>query len=137
MKMLSLKAAALALSAALPAGAAPQLALAHNGVAHNGVAHNDKAHHASKAHQDQHVTVNVTSSGYSPSAISVKAGQEVHMTFVSKGSGCANGVRIPSLGKSIDLKQGQKKEIVFTPRKGQTIAFACKMHMFKGKVVAK
>ncbi len=85
----------------------------------------------------QHVTVNVTSSGYSPSTVSVKAGQPVHMTFISKGEGCVNGIRIPALRQSIDLKRGQKKEITFTPKKGQAIAFACKMNMFKGKIVAK
>ncbi len=130
MQRFTLKTAtALSLGAAL-ASTAPQLVLAHT------VAQ-DKAHHAARPHKDQHVTVTVTSSGYSPSTVSVKAGQEVHMTFVSKGEGCANGIRIPALKQSIDLKPGQKKEIVFTPKKGQTIAFACSMKMFKGKVAAR
>ncbi len=51
--------------------------------------------------------------------------------------GCANGISIPTLHKTLSLKPGQKKEVVFTPKKGQTIAFACTMKMFKGKVVAK
>lgn len=84
----------------------------------------------------QNVTVTVDSSGYSPSALTVKAGKPVHLTFVSKGGGCANDIRIPALKKSISLKTGQKKEVVFTPKKGQTIAFACSMNMFKGKVAA-
>ncbi len=121
---------ALSLGAAL-AIATPQIVSAHGNEKH------DKGHHAAKGHKDQHVTVTVTSTGYSPSTVSVKAGQEVHMTFVSKGSGCANGIRIPALKQSIDLKPGQKKEIVFTPKKGQVIAFACSMKMFKGKITAK
>lgn len=114
--------AALALSALLSTVAiAPQIVFAHG-----------KA-----KHKDQHVTVNVTSRGYSPSTVTVKPGQEVHMTFVSKGGGCANSIKIPALKKTVNLKPGQKKEIVFTSKKGQTIAFACSMNMFKGKVVAK
>lgn len=97
---------------------------------HNAFAHGKDKH-------VQNVTVTVDAKGYHPALVNVKAGQEVHMTFVSKGDGCSNGISIPSLKKSIDLKKGQKKEIVFTPKKGQTIAFACKMNMFKGKVMVK
>ncbi len=85
----------------------------------------------------QNVTVTVDGSGYHPAMVNVKAGKEVHMTFVSKGEGCANGVVIPSLKKTVNLKVGQKKTIMFTPKKGQTIAFACAMKMFKGSVKAK
>ena len=90
-----------------------------------------------KAHKDQHVTVTVDSKGYHPATINVKAGQEVHLMFVSKGGGCANGISIPALKKTLSLKPGQKKEVVFTPKKGQIIGFACSMKMYKGKVVAK
>ena len=118
--------AGLALGAGLLATAATQTAFAHG----------DKPHHKG-GHKDQHVTVTVDGKGYHPAMVNVKAGQEVHMTFVSKGEGCANGISIPTLNKTLSLKPGQKKEVVFTPKKGQTIAFACTMKMFKGKVVAK
>ncbi len=85
----------------------------------------------------QNVTVTVNEKGYTPSAIKVKVGQPVHLTFVSKGGGCANGISILALKKTIQLKKGEKKEVVFTPKKGQTIAFACSMKMFKGSVTAK
>ena len=125
MKKFEMKvASSLALGAALlTAAVAPRIAFAHDT--------------KGKAHKDQHVTVTVDGKGYHPATVNVKAGKEVHMTFVSKGEGCANGISVPSLKKSISLKSGQKKEIVFTPKKGQTIAFACSMNMFKGKVVAK
>ena len=115
----------LALTAALLTATAPYNAFAHG-----------KDKHGKDKHV-QNVTVSVDARGYHPAMVNVKAGQEVHMTFVSKGGGCANGISIPSLKKSISLKKGQKKEIVFTPKKGQTIAFACSMNMFKGKAVAK
>lgn len=84
----------------------------------------------------QEVKITVDENGYMPSTVKVKAGQEVHLTFVSKGGGCANGVSIPALKKTFALKKGAKKTISFKPKKGQTIGFACSMKMFKGKVVA-
>jgi plastocyanin domain-containing protein len=85
----------------------------------------------------QNVTVTVDGSGYHPAALNLKAGKPVHLTFVSKGGGCANAISIPALKKTLSLKPGQKKEVVFTPKKGQIIGFACSMKMYKGKVVAK
>ena len=97
---------------------APQIASAHGG-----------------KHQD--FTVTVDSKGYHPATIKVAAGKEVHLTFVSKEASCANGISIPSLKRTLSLQPGKKKMITFTPKKEQTIAFACSMDMFKGKVVAK
>lgn len=110
---------ALALGAAtFGATLAPKTAFAHGG-------------------QHQDVTVSIDGSGYHPSTVSVKAGKEVHMTFVSKGESCGNNVVIPALKKTLSLKVGEKKTISFTPKKGQTIAFACSMKMFKGRVSTK
>ncbi len=109
----------LTLGAGLLAGTTPNAALAAPGKA------------------AQRVTVVVDSSGYKPSTINVKAGQPVQLTFHSKGNSCANLVSIPALKKTLSLKNGQKKTLTFTPKKGQTLAFACGMKMFKGKVVAR
>ncbi len=114
--------AGLALGAGLlGASIAPQIASAHGG----------------KDHKDQKVTVSIDAKGFHPATIKVKPGQEVHLTFVSKGEGCANAFIIPALKQNVTLKKGEKKEIVFTPKKGQVIGFACKMGMFKGTVTAK
>jgi plastocyanin domain-containing protein len=85
----------------------------------------------------KNVTVIVDGSGYHPSSVKLKAGQPVHLTFISKGESCANSIRIPALKKQFSLKPGQKKQVVFTPKKGQAIAFACSMNMFKGTAVAR
>lgn len=90
-----------------------------------------------KAAKSQNVTVFIDSSGFHPAAVNVKAGQPVHLIFASKGSSCANHFSIPALKKTVSLQPGQKKEIVFTAKRGQTIAFACSMKMFKGTVKAK
>ncbi len=109
----------LALGAALlGASLAPHIAHAHGG-----------------AHQNAVVTID--GKGFHPAALSVQAGKEVHLTFVSKGAGCANGFTIPALKRTISLQPGKRKTIEFTPKKGQTIAFACSMNMFKGKITAK
>ena len=97
---------------------APQMAQAHGG-----------------KHQD--FTITVDSKGYHPASVKVAPGKEVHLTFVSKETSCANGISIPALKRTLSLQPGKKKMITFTPKKGQTIAFACSMNMFKGKVVAK
>ena len=112
--------AGLALGAGLiGASVAPQVVFAHG----------DEKH--------QEVTVSIDSKGFHPASVNVKAGQEVILKFVSKEASCANGFSIPALKRTISLKPGKSKEISFTPKKGQTIAFACSMDMFKGKVVAK
>ncbi len=110
---------AVALGAAIVgASLAPQIASAHGG-----------------KHQD--FTVTVDSKGYHPATIKVAAGKEVNLTFVSKEASCANGISIPSLKRTISLQPGKKKMVTFMPKKGQTIAFACSMNMFKGKVVTR
>ena len=92
---------------------------------------------AKAAPRVQNVTIVVDSSGYHPSIVNVKAGRPVRMVFVSKGSGCANWVVIPALNKKFRLRLGQTQAVSWTPRKGQSVGFACDMDMFQGKVSAK
>lgn len=119
MKKIHLSLKGLALSAGLLVGTTPDAALAAPGK------------------DAQRVTIMVDGSGYKPASINVKAGKPVHLTFLSKGNSCTNTVNIPALKKTLALKTGQKKTLTFTPKKGQTLAFACGMKMFKGKVVAR
>jgi plastocyanin domain-containing protein len=81
------------------------------------------------------VTIN---GGYSPATLSVTAGRPVEITFVRKSAaGCDGELVIPALKVNKTLKQGEKTVVRFTPKKGQTIAFACGMNMYEGQVVAK
>lgn len=76
--------------------------------------------------------------GYSPAALSVKAGKPVELTFVRKSAaGCDGELIIPALKVKKTLKQGDKTVVRFTPKKGQIIAYSCGMNMYKGKVVTK
>lgn len=79
----------------------------------------------------------VIDGGYKPSTVTVQSGKPVRLTFASKGEGCANTVNIPALKQSFTLKKGQQKTIVFTPKKGKALNFACGMGMYQGKVIAK
>ena len=76
--------------------------------------------------------------GYSPKSLMVKSGKPVELTFVRKSAaGCDGELVIPALKVNKTLKQGEKTVVKFTPKKGQTIAFACGMNMYKGQVVVK
>lgn len=76
--------------------------------------------------------------GYAPSRVVVKAGQPVELTLVRKeASGCGDVVQFPTLGIRRTLKAGEKTVVKFTPKKGQTLAFACGMNMYRGQVVVK
>ena len=74
--------------------------------------------------------------GYKPATVNVQAGKPLELTFVAKGDSCANTVSIPSLKQSFTLKNGEKKIITFTPKKGTT-TFSCAMDMYRGQLVAK
>lgn len=80
----------------------------------------------------------VINGGYSPATLNVTAGRPVEITFVRKSAaGCDGELVIPGLKVNKALKQGEKTVVRFTPKKGQTVAFACGMNMYKGQVVAK
>lgn len=96
-----------------------------------------KATAKAKPVKAQNVVVTVDGSGYHPSIINVKGGRPVLMKFVSKGTGCSNEVVIPALKMKFRLKKGQAKTVAWTPKKGQSLSFACGMDMFHGKIAAK
>ena len=53
-----------------------------------------------------------------------------------EASGCGDVVQFPTLGIRRTLKAGEKTVVTFTPKKGQTLALACGMNMYRGKLVA-
>lgn len=86
--------------------------------------------------QVQRATV-VINDGYTPNKVNVQAGKPLELMFESKGDSCANTVSIPALKQTFTLQSGGKKTLTFTPKKGQTIAFACGMGMYRGQIVAR
>jgi plastocyanin len=84
----------------------------------------------------QKATITVDN-GFSPSTITVKAGQPVQLTFDTKHKACASSVVFKSLGITKALKDGTKTVVTFTPKKPGSIGYACSMNMFKGTIVVK
>ena len=84
----------------------------------------------------QKVTI-VVDNGFKPATVSVKAGQPVQITFVTKHRGCASSVIFEGLNLSKPLKDGTKTVVTFTPKKAGTIAYACPMKMMNGKIAVK
>ncbi len=75
--------------------------------------------------------------GFSPSSITVKAGQPVQLTFDTKHKSCATSVIFKGLGIEKTLTDGTKTIVTFTPSKPGTIAYACPMNMLKGTILVK
>lgn len=77
----------------------------------------------------------VVNEGFSPSTISVKAGQPLRITFDTKKKGCISDVVFEGMNLQKSLKDGTKTVVTLTPKKGVT-NFRCPMKMMNGKIVA-
>lgn len=76
--------------------------------------------------------------GYTPSAIEVKKGVPVELTFQGgKNIGCGGTVVFKSLKISKDVATGKSIAIKFTPKEAGEIPFTCGMGMLKGKIIVK
>jgi RND family efflux transporter MFP subunit len=82
-------------------------------------------------------TVEVSSAGFSPARLSLRAGVPAKLTFIRKDEqNCATEVVLPDYGIKKSLALNQPVVAEFTPKKGE-ITFTCGMNMLTGKVVAK
>lgn len=79
-------------------------------------------------------TINITSSGYSPNSITVKAGSNVKVNLSNtNGAGCIQAFVIPSLNFQKVVPPGTSSSFSFTaPEKPTDIAFMCSMGMYRG-----
>jgi len=83
----------------------------------------------------QTVTVEVTSKGFEPDSLKLKAGVPAKVTFVRKtDQTCAKEVVIKEYGIERKLPLNEPVTVEFTPRKGE-FTFACGMNMIKGKLI--
>lgn len=81
-------------------------------------------------------TINITSSGYSPSAFTVKAGSEIKINLVNEnGFGCMQAFTIPSLNIQKIVGPGKTESFTFVaPSEPGNIAFMCSMGMYTGTI---
>lgn len=85
----------------------------------------------------QEVSINVTSTSYTPSNMSVRAGVPVRLTLVTNGVyGCTRAFTVPSLGIQKILPETGTEIVEFTPEKPGPIRFTCSMGMFSGTINA-
>jgi RND family efflux transporter MFP subunit len=82
-------------------------------------------------------TVEVSSKGFTPNSVSLKAGVPAKLIFIRKDTkNCATEVVLPDYGIKRTLPLNQPVVIEFTPKPGE-ITFACGMNMLSGKVIAR
>ena len=80
-------------------------------------------------------TVEVSSKGFTPDSVTLKAGVPARLTFIRKDAqNCGTEITMPEYGIRKPLPLNQPVVLEFTPHKGE-IKFVCGMGMLKGKVL--
>lgn len=93
--------------------------------------------HGAAASGPNEATVEVSSKGFTPTSVSLRAGAPARLIFIRKDEkNCATEVVLPSYGIKRALPLNQPVVIEFTPKAGE-LAFTCGMNMLNGKVVAR
>jgi plastocyanin domain-containing protein len=89
-----------------------------------------------KMPQEQVVTMEVTSEGFVPAQVKVKANQPVKLVVTRKTARtCATEIVIKDLGINKPLPLNQPVEITFTPTKAGQLRYACAMNMIAGVII--
>jgi Cupredoxin-like domain len=82
------------------------------------------------------ILVRVSSAGFDPSLIPVKAGRRVKLAFFRQDAeNCGREVVFPALGIQRELPVGQTVVIDVTPRKTGSLSFSCGMKMLHGELL--
>ncbi len=81
-------------------------------------------------------TISIADNGYTPSALTVKAGSKITFRLNNiSGRGCTQAFTIPSLGIQKIIPLGSSDTVVFTaPNQPTQIAFMCGMGMYRGVI---
>ncbi len=81
----------------------------------------------------QKVTIEIQSSGYSPTFFSVKAGVPVELTLQSNGAySCASSFTFRKFNIFTQLAPTDKKVLTFTPTEKGEFTYSCSMGMYRG-----
>jgi plastocyanin domain-containing protein len=100
-----------------------------------GMAHDQSALSSSTEGSANAATVEVSSKGFTPDHVMLKAGVPARLTFIRMDAqNCATEITLPDYNIRRVLPLHQPVVIEFTPRKGE-ITFTCGMNMLSGKVI--
>jgi plastocyanin domain-containing protein len=92
----------------------------------------------SKQAHEQVVAITVTSAGFEPAQVDVKANQPVKLVVTRKtDQTCAKTIVIKDFGIEKALPLDQPVEVTFTPTKSGQIRYACAMNMVAGVIIVK
>jgi len=90
----------------------------------------------SKGPAAQVIEISVTTDGFVPAQVKVKAGQPVKLIVTRKTARtCATEIVIKDFGIKQPLPLNQPVEITFTPTKAGSIRYACAMDMIAGAIM--
>ena len=94
---------------------------------------------ASRQQGEQAAAITVTSKGFEPAQIALKAGVPARLTFIRKTEQtCATNVQIPEMNvPPTDLPLDEPVTITIIPTENGTFTFACGMDMIKGALVVR
>lgn len=93
-------------------------------------------HVAAMSGHNQVVEIAVTSDGFVPASVNVRAGHPVKLVVTRKVEpSCATDIVIKDLQINRPLPLGKTVELEFTPAKPGKIRFACAMDMIAGEIV--
>lgn len=88
-----------------------------------------------RANQEGAIAIAVTSEGFVPAEITVKAGQPVRLVVTRMTDRtCATDIVIKDFGINKPLPLNQPVEVVFTPTRPGSVRYACAMDMIAGVV---
>ena len=87
--------------------------------------------------REQRIAIAVTSKGFEPASVRVKAGHPVRLVVTRKTDRtCATDIVIKDFGINRPLPLNEPVEVTFTPKKPGKIRFACAMDMIAGELAA-
>jgi len=100
--------------------------------------HDHSMHHSAQAgakNAAKTVEIAVTSDGFTPADIKVKAGETVKLVVTRKTDRtCAKEIVIRDLGVNQPLPLDKPVTVEITPKKAGTIRYACAMDMIAGTI---
>jgi len=86
--------------------------------------------------REQRIAIAVTSKGFEPASVRVKAGHPVRLVVTRKTDRtCATDIVIKDLGIRKPLPLNEPVEVRFTPRKAGALRYACAMDMIAGSLI--